>query len=228
METVTISHVNVIRIQRLEDTLIQRLRGAGGGRDVRDSNNGYSLAKTVVRGGRGAKKYGCSRTIYDNLTFKKVKPRDKQNHDDISLQQEIYLVIGDIIVEAFGHRPWYKAVQHMLSGIPSDRFFGDCRVPCSHIWWTSNPSVRHVHTDTNTTGVAFVFCSRTVTGGDLIVQTPNGPQKVHLEEGKILGGSWAQHAHCNEAVHPCDDRHSFVVYLNHRVISRDYEFVNKK
>ena len=58
---------------------------------------------------------------------------------------------------------------------------------------------------------AFVFCPKGVLGGELVVHEKNGEvRKIVMDAGKIVGGKWAQHPHCNEMVLPGYDRRSWL------------------
>jgi hypothetical protein len=115
-----------------------------------------------------------------------------------------------------------------LGDIPDAAFLpGSRRFPASAIWWTHSPEALHVHCDTNSLGAAFVFAAVTVNGCDLVVDRPVdcGYQltKFHLTAGKIVGGSWAQYAHCNLPVLDFTiPRRSWVVYLDYRTICASY------
>jgi hypothetical protein len=238
MEQGNMSINNIVRLEALQEQLLVRLRGGTKKADARDSNSGYSLAKTVVNGGTPAKTHKKSGSVHNNSTLannrrtenkgRRVPGNEKriQEAEDQSLQDLVYDTICNVTLETFGHKAWFKTLQGQMSEIPDDRLIPGRRVPLSHIWWTSNPKCRHVHLDTNTTGAAFVFCAKSVKGGELVVNHPClGATKIHLIEGKIVGGLWAQYPHCNEQVDDCEDRHSFVVYLDHRAISQSYIFL---
>jgi hypothetical protein len=114
-----------------------------------------------------------------------------------------------------------------LQRVPDERLIPGRRVPISHIWMTSEPEAWHVHTDTNTIPPAFVFCVRTCNGGDLVVTTPEGKAVViETTAGRVIAGKWAQLPHCNTKV-LSGERHSYVCYLDHRVISTSWECKTK-
>jgi hypothetical protein len=211
------------RLQSLEEKLVahfegssaQRLRGGAGNyqSDARDSNRGKSLSHTVVSGGQYAnKRNDISGSVHLNSNLKTAR----------ALQEEVNEVITEIVENSFGPQPWYMLLKFLLKDIPADRFIGTAStLPCSHIWWTRDPKSFHVHCDNNTIGAAFIFCANTVEGGSLVIQTPDGSKHTkHLKAGEILGGSWAQYAHCNEPTEY--QRRSFVVYLDYRVLSSSY------
>ena len=212
----------------LQELLVRQRSQAGRKRDRRDSNQGYSIALTVAPGGKyGDKESGISGSIHLNRNI--IKPLKKNTEEKVyceSLQKDVIETVADVIEYLYGNCPWYRAVVEKLADIPRTRFLPGRNIPCSHIWYTSDPQVRHVHTDTNTLPPAFVFCPKTVKGGDLIVAMPDGSiQRVCLNAGVVAGGSWAQYPHCNEKV-SSSDRRSFVVYLDHRSISQSYIPIN--
>ena len=143
------------------------------------------------------------------------------------LQELVIDVVTGVILAAFGNTAWFRACMNKLASIPKQRLLPGGLIPASHIWWTANPKVHHVHTDTNTIPPAFVFCPETFSGGALICRLPCGPCRVELKAGTIVGGSWAQFPHCNSAVRSGSFRRSFVVYLDNRIVSSSYVTIDK-
>lgn len=114
-----------------------------------------------------------------------------------------------------------------LKDVPLTRLIPGGYLPCSHIWFTTQPAERNVHIDTNTVPPGFVFCANTVNGGDLVVTERNGALRLFsTTEGRVIGGSWPQRPHCNEKVNSGEVRCSFVIYLDHRVLSTSYVFLD--
>ena len=136
------------------------------------------------------------------------------------LHNEVLETVASIINEAFGRTPWYQKLMSDLSGIPKDRLLP--RLPCSAVWFTSNPNAFKWHVDTNTMGSVFAFCLNTARGGELQVMMPKETVEVRLKEGVVLGGIWAQYPHANKPVAPGEERHSFIVYLDKRVLNSQY------
>jgi len=213
-------------MKELQDQLIMRIRGGAATRkkDARDSNRGHSVAYCVVGGGRHAsKENGISGSIHmnNNITGKGRFSFDR-NNGAVMLQCQVFALVSRVIITLFGKCPWFKATMEKLCEIPRNRLIPGGRIPCSHIWFTSDPKSFHVHTDTNTIPPAFVFCVETCVGGDLLVTLPNGEVKViETTAGRVAGGKWAQLPHCNTPV-ISGTRHSFVCYLDHRAISRSW------
>ena len=238
VDVATLSQPTLKKLQDLEDRLLARIRGGAAAAqklDKRDSNRGVSLTRTVVTGGAYSNKTrGISGSIHTNGNLRPRQSRPKTPSLQVrydqevaaadQLQDEVFSVVSEVILEAFGNKFWYKACMQKLQDIPRERLIPGGKVPASNIWFTSDPKAFHIHTDTNTVPPAFVFCARTVRGGDLIVQTPTGPTKLSTTAGKVIGGSWAQYPHCNFPVHKNDNRHSFVVYLDHRMLSSSYNY----
>lgn len=230
-----ISPDNLARLQSLDDKLVARLRGGNGPAankkpDARDSNRGTSLAKTVVSGGRYSNlARGISGTIHNNgnILDKASNMNSQEAIESAALQQEIYDVITDVIWDAFKDRLWFQGVMRKLESIDRQRLMpvagrSQIGLPVSHVWYSCDPGLERVHTDSNAIPPAFVFCPQTVTGGELIVQYPDEPPKrIKTDAGVIVGGCWAQFPHCNAEVKQ-GDRRSFVVYLDHRVLSTSY------
>jgi hypothetical protein len=136
------------------------------------------------------------------------------------LHNEVLETVATIINEAFGKAPWYLKLMRDLSDIPNDRLLP--RLPCSAVWFTSNPNAFKWHVDTNTIGSVFAFCLDTVEGGELQVNMPQESVEIHMKEGAVLGGLWAQYPHANKPVATGAERHSFIVYLDKRVLNSQY------
>ena len=129
-------------------------------------------------------------------------------------------MVSKVINEAFGRSPWYKKLRHHLSALPPDRLVPG--IPCSAIWFTSDPKPHKWHVDDNSIGAVFAFCPNTTEGGELVVTTPKETVEIHLQEGTVLGGRWGQYPHSNKPVPPRAKRHSFIVYLDKRVVNKQY------
>jgi hypothetical protein len=69
------------------------------------------------------------------------------------------------------------------------------------------------------------MCPKTYNGGDLLVYDPYEETvlRAQLPRSKVLGGAWAQHPHCNTFVAEEEDRHSFVIYIDNRMLSDSYK-----
>lgn len=189
------------------------------------TNTGMSLYKTVTPGGRKAKGKAGSIQMNSNIVRRNTVPKTNKgkimHKQATGLQKQVVDVICGMIRDAFGKTPWFVACMELLKDIPNDRLLPG--IPCSHIWWTRNPKFRFIHHDTNTLPPAFVFCADgNFLGGELIIQHPGGrTEKIPLREGVIAGGAWAQRPHCVEATLR-GFRQTFVVYLDHRVLSKSY------
>ena len=217
------------RMQQIESRLkiVLRLRGGAATRDKRDSNRGMSLGRTTVTGGRhsdAAAEISGSIHMNRNLTGSVTLAREslQEGVDVHELQRDIIDCVCDCIEHSFAKATWYKAAMDKLRNIPKLRLLPGARIPASHIWWTSNPKTFHVHTDTNTLPPAFLVCATEVVGGELVCLPPSGNVSVvDTKPGTVVGGSWAQYPHCNAPVIQ-GERHSFVVYLDHRHASSRY------
>jgi hypothetical protein len=221
---------HVERLRGLEGKLeiVMRIRG-GYRRDLRDSNVGYSLGRTTVSGGaHSSKRKGVSGSVHmnRNLTGMSLKNKNECAKDGVdvdALQTEIIEAISDLLLDSFGKSPWFKAAIDKLRTIPSIRLLPGGKVPASHIWWTSCPEKFHVHTDTNTVPPAFLVCVSQCKGGELCFLPPEGgPTVINTSIPTVIGGSWAQYPHCNFPVRR-GNRHSFVVYLDHRNLAESYK-----
>jgi hypothetical protein len=206
------------RLQDIEQRVVEVLPESE--RHKFAGNKGHSVGLTAVSGGTHARG-GKSGSIHLNPHLKRYS----------DLQEEVVTLVRRIILDSYGHLPWFVELTRRLEDIPDHAFLPGARqLPASHIWLTNKPKMCHVHCDSNALGATFIFASTTVDGGELVIDRPvQGGFQVHthhLTAGKILGGSWGQYAHCNL---PLQDfsrpRRSWVVYLDYRSISRCY--INK-
>ena len=213
------------QMRNVQGNLEFRIRGGAGARkpDARDSNRGNSIACCVVTGGKYAdKSAGICGSIHINGNLVKKGLKDCTLDTNFLLQCQVFATVSRVIVTLFGSSPWFRATMDKLRDIPDERLIPGRRIPCSHIWWTSDPKSFHVHTDTNTIPPAFVFCVETCLGGELMVTLPSGDVRViPTTAGVVVGGKWAQFPHCNAPVID-GTRHSFVCYLDNRSISKSW------
>lgn len=175
-------------------------------------NSGVSLGLTVVDGGTHARQ-GASGSIHlnRNVWTKKATP------EMAKLRLEIIDAVADIICHAFKDTSWFKECMELVGDVPDENLLPGRRLPCSHIWFTCAPKEKAIHIDRNSVLVAFCFCATGVDGGELIVYSETGVKCIHLGDQNLIAGIWHQFAHCNLAV-SSGDRHSFVVYLDGRVV----------
>ena len=223
-----LGHIQRLRELEAKLKIVLRIRG-GYKRDARDSNNGYSLGRTTVNGGtHSSKEDGIAGSLHMNRTLTGMS-RAKKNEcalrgvDADQLQEDIVNAITDVILCSFGKSPWFTASLDKLKDIPEIRFLPGHKIPNSHIWFTIDPEAFHVHTDTNTIPPAFLICVSEAKGGELCCLPPiGGPRVVSFEQPTIVAGAWAQYPHCNLPVTK-GERHSFVVYMDHRNLAESYK-----
>jgi hypothetical protein len=205
------------RLQSVQERVVAALPNFA--KPHRDGGNaGFSVGLTAVNGGvYGNRKKGVKGSIHLN-------PHLKQQPE---LQKAVLSVVEDILRSTYGKRPWFVELVRRLNGgdIPESSFL--LGLPVSHIWLTNSPKLCNVHCDTTSLGAAFVFTAETVAGAELVIDKPvgNGYQATtyHLTAGRVIGGSWAQYAHCNlPLLDNVTPRRSWVVYLDYRAISADW------
>ena len=214
----------------VQDRLLLRLRGGAEPQVFhrKQANQGVSLGMRIAPGGKYARENRSGTCFMSSALSRKtttgsvfgensVKPHEWEKEE---LHDEVLDMVSTVITEAFGTSPWYKKLLSDLSKIPEDRLVSG--VPCSSVWFTSNPKPHKWHVDTNTLGAVFAFCLETVEGGEVSISMPHQTVNVHLKEGMVLGGTWAQYPHCNLPLVPGSDRHSFIVYLDHRMLNSKY------
>lgn len=225
LQTGTMSDNTTNEGRAINRSLIEHFFNQQAKKDARDSNRGFSLSRTVVSGGGHAdKSQGISGSIHFNknvVRWKRTKTQDQQ------LQDRVIAFLDTALYEAFWKTTWYRAAVAKLSGVPEERMMPNSKLPVSHVWWTNEPDECHWHIDTNTVGAAFVFTPETYVGGDLLVMTEHGIIRHKFKAGEIVGGQWQLLPHCNSKVAKGEDRRSFVLYLDKRVLSSSYKVVNK-
>ena len=225
LQTGTMSSTTTRRIAELNNRLKSRLKstvGAAGQKDARDSNYGYSLSRTCVTGGSHSDR---TREISGSIHFNKniVRNPSQPRTEQQELQDSVIALMETSLYEAFGKTTWYKGACALLSDVPQSRMLpSHTRLPVSHVWWTYEPEFLHWHIDTNTVGPAFVFTPEDYDGGDLMVMTETGLVRHKFKAGQIVGGHWQQLPHCNTKIADGEDRRSFVLYLDKRVLSSRY------
>ena len=215
------------KAKAVQDRLIERLRGGAGCAHRSNANIGTNLGIRISPGGKyatGTRSGTCfmstalsKRATAAPVFGEVVCPPEWERE---GLHHEVLDMLSQVINDAFGTSPWYKKLMHDLSDIPKDRLLPG--IPCSGAWFSSNPQPHNWHVDTNTVAAVFAFCLETVEGGEVRVMMPHQTIDVHLKQGVVLGGTWAQYPHCNQPIAAGAKRHSFVAYLDHRVLNNKY------
>jgi hypothetical protein len=104
-------------------------------------------------------------------------------------------------------------------------------MPISGVWLTCRPQHKNVHCDKNVVGSTFLFITKDVAGGKLMMALPTrkaGAYQVNTRE--VVAGKWAEFPHCNVVnsnnVRNC--RTLWTVYLDHHVLGKTWNFVFPK
>jgi hypothetical protein len=181
------------------------------------ANVGYNLGYSIVSGGTHA---GKSKNVSGSIHWcKTMKARPE-------LRAELGSVFAEILENAFGSDPWYRRLKQIAENVRREengRFLDG--MPLSAWWWTRFPKKENVHCDRNVVGATFLLTTATVHGATFVGMNPNGKTMRHrLKAGTIMGGTWAQHAHCNS---PSSEivlaqRTTWTLYLDKRVFSKKY------
>lgn len=217
---------NLAKLQSLQDRLVEEVRPLRlrGGTATRVASNttktkkhqeGKSFGMTVVPSG-GRPRNPAERTDHYSGTvqFKKYTTPTLQ-----VLQMEVIETLTACIEEAFGHMKWYKATKEAFKNIPENRRLPHSSMPASAIWWNWNVAKSVSHIDANVMMPCFVLTPYTYHGAELLSAVTNS--KIPMEGGKIVAGSWARFAHCNDEL-VSGERYSFVVYFDYRLLDKNY------
>lgn len=188
------------------------------------ANKGVNLGLSVVGGGHYAdKEKGVSGSIH---FAKIVKSRP-------DLRFRVYNVFRKLLVGSFGKAAWYKRQLLLTQRLNFDS--GETRtlpdMPVSAIWLTQQPQAEAVHCDRNVVGSTFLLTSKSGQGAAVCLCSPSGKYITHqLKPGEVMAGQWANYAHCNVNVSKKDrnTRTSWTIYLDGRVFSKRYVYVEPK
>jgi len=209
---------NLTKLQLLQDRLVAAVRLRGGARDktkTKKHQTGLSLGLTVISGGRRPTNPRERKAEYSGT----IQAKTHSNVEMQALQEEVTAIITTCIEEAFGHVNWYKAAKEAFQKVPSNRRLSKSSLPASNIWWNWNTNGSTAHIDTNAVSPCFVLTPYTYNGAELLCQANN--LKIPLTAGQVIGGSWQRFPHCNDELFS-DERYSFVVYFDYRMLCEAY------
>lgn len=207
---------NQARLHRLQDHLEAiHLRGGFNVIATRRHQKGTSFGMTVCPGGRRPNNPRERHTHFSGtIQLKKFKDAELQ-----STQEEVIACMTACIEEAFGKNHWYIAAKDAFRNVPQNRRLPSSSLPASNIWWSWNDHESMPHIDTNTTTPCFVLTPYTYHGAELLCGT--NELKIPLHTGKVVGGSWNRHPHCNDTL-LSGNRYSFVAYFDYRMLGPTY------
>ena len=214
---------NLAKLQRINQQLVEAVRLRGGGRTTKKHKRGQSVGRTVGQAYASLKAKHPGRKISGTVQLSKGMASI-----DSALQVETIATITACIEEAFGSQNWYKATKECFEQVPSDRRLPGGVVPGSCLWWSwkgvgetppdENPY--GVHIDDNAVPPCFVLCPHTYNGAELLLGECN--QKIPMQAGRVVGGAWHRFPHCNDTLYGDEDRYSFVVYFDYRMLNPNY------
>ena len=222
--TVQLGHIgaqNLARLQSLNEKLIQEVRLRGGATTTQKHKKGKSLGRTVAPGGT------LTRQLQEREGRHVSGSIQMARGVDAKLQKEVTDIVTACLEEAFGMQHWYRATKQCFSKVPSNRRLPHSSLPGSNIWWSWKghkqmlPPENEVHIDTNTLPPCFVFCPHTYKGAELLLGAGIN-RKIPMPAGRVVGGSWQRFPHCNAKLSGSEDRYSFVVYFNYRMLQDSY------
>jgi hypothetical protein len=104
-------------------------------------------------------------------------------------------------------------------------------MPISGVWLTCPPQHKNVHCDKNVVGSTFLFTTKDVAWGKLMMAFPTrkvGAYQVNTQE--VIAGKWGEFPHCNAVnsnnVRECPT--SWTVCLDYRLFGKTWNFVFSK
>jgi hypothetical protein len=186
------------------------------------ANMGYNLGISIVSGGSyAAKSKNVSGSIHTASLVKQYPDLGKRIVD----------CFKKILHANYGNQGWYKRL--LLITTQLNQQSKERRtipgLPLSGLWLTEQPNGESVHCDRNVVGATFLLTTSDAKGSTLWLSSPTQKlAKYDLKPGFIVSGSWASHAHCNVKVdeRPGNSRTSWTLYLDGRVFSRKFMFVD--
>ena len=213
----------LVRLRCVEVRFLQILKDG----DITDhkygANEGYNLGLSVAPGyPHGNLEKGISGSIQWSKALK----------DKPALRAELGLIFRDILERAFGSDPWYcrlKAIAEKVRREEAGRVLDD--MPLSAWWWTRFPKTENIHCDRNVVGATFLLTTATVKGSTFVGLNPKGKtMRHHLKAGTIMGGKWAQYAHCNSPSGEgmAAQRTTWTLYLDKNAFSKHYIVAESK
>ena len=220
------NHNHLDELRKIEEEIANLIKEETGVLESHKygANIGVNLGLSVVDGGSHAdKSKGVSGSIHF-ANFVKSRP---------DLRRRLYCLFQTILSESFGQEAWYKRLLHLTTKLNFDS--GEIRtipgLPISAFWLTQQPRDEAVHCDRNVVGSTFLLTTKSVQGAAVCMCSPSGKFSTHqLQLGQILAGQWANFAHCNLKVtnKDCETRTSWTIYLDRRVFSERYLYVEPK
>jgi len=206
---------NLAKLRLVHESLVEVVRLRGGGRKTTKHQTGKSLGRTVMSGGRvpDTLRQGNPAVTHVSGTIQLAKFADE------GLQKEVTKVVTACVEEAFGKEGWYKAAKQCFAGVQVDRRLPESSLPASNIWWSWNSHKSQAHIDANAVPPCFVFCPYSYNGAELLCCDN---RKIPLTAGRVVGGSWHRFPHCNDTLYGDEDRYSFVVYFDYRMLKRSF------
>lgn len=210
------THIDTLK--DLNQELAEELLQTKTGKTINKAHKGVSLGKTVVSGGTyGNKAKGISGSIHWNKALMKKG----------SLQRKVFLMVKNVVREAFGKKKWFKDwMRFFRKQRPDLKQYLIPGLPCTSIWWSYDDRPFNLHHDWNSYGAAFLFCPEERAGGEIVILNPDGDldlaASIHMTEGKVLCGRWARSPHCNLPLLEDKKRFSFVAYFDSRIETGNY------
>ena len=186
-------------------------------------NKGVNWGISVVPAGPESDKIdGVSGTVQQSAKYYKKYPH---------LARKVHAVLQEILDDAFGQQLWYNRLKaytkRLNEQMGEERVVEGCVF--SGAWLTLLTKECAIHKDHNVVGPSFLLSTYNPEGleGCLTIKSENAihPEDIIINQGTVLGGSWATQEHCNRNVgRRTIDRTSWVLYLDKRVFGANYKF----
>jgi hypothetical protein len=131
----------------------------------------------------------------------------------------------------FGKQKWFRKLVDYFNEPRNKekKFFLIPDTPCTSIWWSIDSRDSKKHVDWNAYGASFVFCPEDYKSGDTAFTHESNPEvklTTLLKSGYVLAGRWARSPHFNvyEGDHALENRTSFVMYCDTRIVNKQYTY----
>ena len=188
------------------------------------ANGGINLGNRIVTGGRHASKStGVSGSIH---------PCPMARNSPAEYASMISLLRG-ILEDCYGSCLWYKRLcrlcEHLNDESTEPRTLPG--LPVSGVWYSTKTRKEKIHVDRNICGAIFTFSTYAVRGkAKLAILAPGGGllRTFDLSPRSVLGGRWGSSPHCNVNVdaHVTSTRTSWTLYLDAKVFSAKYKYID--
>ena len=223
VDTALFTHLGELENQ-IMDTLPKSIKE--GTKHNSGGNDGLNIGISVVDGGpESDKEQDISGTVQMSCAYRYLEEKNP------TLLKDYYGTLRKITSEAYGGTYYYEKMVYLSERLNKES--GEVRsIPgfplTSGVWLSTKPKEGSVHTDKNNVGFGFLL-STTETTVPVSLQTyhvgTDTVKGVKVIPGVVIGGKFAEGAHCNTGVLEGVNSHrtSVTGYGDYRVFSTRYK-----